>query len=392
MFDCIDVLSVSPGQMLDFYTTSPSSCMLQEKALKACISGLAHREWHHQRNANSTPEHSRGPVAPWGTATLVAELLEMPARTAVREEQWQVEEGVKRWLLLSQCTAVVVQKLRIMVARQGLPNYNQLVTCATKDNNTLDHFYSTSKNSYRSIPRALLGQSDHWIIHMVPTYRQQLKRSKPSRITVRRWTPEARDMLQYWMESTDWEKGPEDDNGCFTDNVCSYISFCEQVCLPTKISQGYTGKSPAITPSPGIADDLLHQDDLFIPSTPGLTSSRSSPGRSPGKPDGVSPATLKDCATQLSPVFSEIFNRSISECHVPPCLKTSIIIPVAKDRITCLNEYRPVPLTSVVMKSSRSSSCPTSNQPLTPSGTLYSLPKKQIALLTTPSTSAYTTY
>ena len=52
MFDCMDVLAVSPGQMLDFYTSSSSSCMLQEKALKACISGLAHREWQHRRNAH----------------------------------------------------------------------------------------------------------------------------------------------------------------------------------------------------------------------------------------------------------------------------------------------------------------------------------------------------
>ncbi|KAG8572955.1 hypothetical protein GDO81_012227 [Engystomops pustulosus] len=48
MFDCMDVLAVSPGQMLDFYTASPSSCMLQEKALKACFSGLAQTEWQHQ--------------------------------------------------------------------------------------------------------------------------------------------------------------------------------------------------------------------------------------------------------------------------------------------------------------------------------------------------------
>ncbi|KAI3358853.1 hypothetical protein L3Q82_014737 [Scortum barcoo] len=58
MFDCMDVLAVSPGQMLDFYTSSPSSCMLQEKALKACISGLAHREWQHRRSAHySEVEH-----------------------------------------------------------------------------------------------------------------------------------------------------------------------------------------------------------------------------------------------------------------------------------------------------------------------------------------------
>ncbi|CAG5993004.1 unnamed protein product, partial [Menidia menidia] len=100
--------------------------------------------------------------------------------------------------------------------------------------NTLDHFCSIIKNSYRSIPRAPLGRSDHCIIQVVPTYRQQLKRSKPSRTAVRRWTPEARDMVQDYMEFTDWEslRGHEDDNGCFTDTICSYVSFCEQVCLP----------------------------------------------------------------------------------------------------------------------------------------------------------------
>ncbi|XP_043922814.1 retinoic acid receptor beta isoform X2 [Protopterus annectens] len=52
MFDCMDILAVSPGHMLDFYTASPSSCMLQEKALKACFSGLAPTEW--QQHQHST--------------------------------------------------------------------------------------------------------------------------------------------------------------------------------------------------------------------------------------------------------------------------------------------------------------------------------------------------
>ncbi|KAM5279798.1 retinoic acid receptor beta isoform 3-T3 [Ctenodactylus gundi] len=58
MFDCMDVLSVSPGQILDFYTASPSSCMLQEKALKACLSGLAQSEWQHRHTAQSIETQS----------------------------------------------------------------------------------------------------------------------------------------------------------------------------------------------------------------------------------------------------------------------------------------------------------------------------------------------
>ncbi|KAM8811134.1 retinoic acid receptor beta isoform 3-T3 [Eudromia elegans] len=58
MFDCMDVLAVSPAQMLDFYTASPSSCMLQEKALKACFSRLAQTEWQHRHSAQSVETQS----------------------------------------------------------------------------------------------------------------------------------------------------------------------------------------------------------------------------------------------------------------------------------------------------------------------------------------------
>ncbi len=68
-------------------------------------------------------------------------------------------------------------------------------------------------------------------------------------------------------------------------------------------------------------------------------------------PDGVSPACLKSCADQL-PIFTQIFNRSLELCEVPSCFKCSTIIPVPKKpKITGLNDYRPVALTSVVMKS-----------------------------------------
>ncbi len=73
--------------------------------------------------------------------------------------------------------------------------------------------------------------------------------------------------------------------------------------------------------------------------------------KAPG-PDGVSPACLKTCADQLVPIFTQIFNRSLELCEVPSCFKRSTIIPVPKKpKITGLNDYRPVALTSVAMKS-----------------------------------------
>ncbi len=73
--------------------------------------------------------------------------------------------------------------------------------------------------------------------------------------------------------------------------------------------------------------------------------------KTPG-PDSVSPACLKTCADQLAPIFTQIFNRSLELCEVPSCFKRSTIIPVPKKpKITGLNDYRPVALTSVAMKS-----------------------------------------
>ncbi|KAK3531616.1 hypothetical protein QTP70_025000, partial [Hemibagrus guttatus] len=73
--------------------------------------------------------------------------------------------------------------------------------------------------------------------------------------------------------------------------------------------------------------------------------------KAPG-PDSVTPACLKTCADQLAFIFSQIFNRSLELCEVPACFKRSTIIPIPKKpKITGFNDYRPVALTSVVMKS-----------------------------------------
>ncbi len=79
---------------------------------------------------------------------------------------------------------------------------------------------------------------------------------------------------------------------------------------------------------------------------------RKQKSRKASGPDSISPACLKVCADQLAPIFTQIFNRSLELCEVPCCFKCSTIIPIPKKpKITGLNDYRPVALTSVVMKS-----------------------------------------
>jgi hypothetical protein len=57
------------------------------------------------------------------------------------------------------------------------------------------------------------------------------------------------------------------------------------------------------------------------------------------------------CSGQLAGVFTDIFNISLIESVIPTCFKQTTIAPVPKNtKATCLNDYRPVALTSVTMK------------------------------------------
>ncbi len=64
--------------------------------------------------------------------------------------------------------------------------------------------------------------------------------------------------------------------------------------------------------------------------------------------DGIPGRVLKACAFQLAGVFTDIFNLSLSLSVVPSCFKKSTIVPIPKkNKITCLNDWRPVALTPI---------------------------------------------
>ncbi len=101
-------------------------------------------------------------------------------------------------------------------------------------------------------------------------------------------------------------------------------------------------KTPALNPPPAlqISEDEVHQ--VFR---------KQKRTKAPG-PNRLTPVCLKSCADQLAPIFTKIFNRSLELCEVPSCFQRPTIIPVPKKaKDTGLNDYRPVALTSVVMKS-----------------------------------------
>jgi len=68
-------------------------------------------------------------------------------------------------------------------------------------------------------------------------------------------------------------------------------------------------------------------------------------------PDGISAFLLKTCADELTPAWSPIFQKSVDSHVIPTLWKKSVITPVPKKPCPKVNnDFRPVALTSIVMK------------------------------------------
>ena len=137
-----------------------------------------------------------------------------------------------------------------------------------------------------------------------------------------------------------------------------------------ELNQFFNRFDKAVTPSSTVAPSSSppspHVCISTTPATPPLTPvppplsvtatgvrlelGRLCPGKAAG-PDGVCPRLLKDCAAQLCEPLQRIFNPSLQLGQVPALWKTSCIVPVPKlKRPAELNDYRPVALTSHIMK------------------------------------------
>ncbi|TWW53951.1 putative RNA-directed DNA polymerase from transposon BS [Takifugu flavidus] len=275
--------------------------------------------------------------------------------------------------------------------RYELPRYKQFIKCPTRAENTLDHCYTTVKDAYRAIPRAVLGLSDHVMVHLIPTYRQKLKLTKPSVSTTKRWTSEAVEELRTCLDTTDWDmfKGATHDLDEYTDTVTSYIHFCEECILPMRTRVSYSNDKPWFTPrlrqirkekeaalKSGDRDcyreakywfskELRRAKSVYSEKLQQQFTANDSASvwRGLRQITDYRPQASKDHLPPVPPppplhspsLTINIFNSSLESCQVPACLKTSIIVPVPKKpRITGLNDYRPVALTSFAYRANRS--------------------------------------
>ncbi len=125
-----------------------------------------------------------------------------------------------------------------------LLKYRQHITCPTRDSNILDQCYTAIKDAYHSVPRADLGLSDHCLVLLILTYRQKFKSAKPVLRTVKRWTNEAEQDLKACFDLTDWSvfEAASNDLDELTETVTSYISFCEDMCIPTRTRLTYRNR------------------------------------------------------------------------------------------------------------------------------------------------------
>ena len=77
---------------------------------------------------------------------------------------------------------------------------------------------------------------------------------------------------------------------------------------------------------------------------------KSKAHKAPG-PDRIPGRLFKECAIKLGPVFQPLFKQSVDTGVIPTIWKTSMMIPVPKmSSPSELNHFRPVALTSIVMK------------------------------------------
>ncbi|KAM4612748.1 LOW QUALITY PROTEIN: contactin-4 [Polymixia lowei] len=104
--------------------------------------------------------------------------------------------------------------------------------------------------------------------------------------------------------------------------------------------------TPAQKTTPPPSDQVLSLPPESVRRALSRINARKAPG-----PDNIPGRVLRDCAGELTDVFTDIFNISLRQAVVPTCLKTATIIPVPKKSSpSSFNDYRPVALTPILMK------------------------------------------
>ncbi|KAK1794767.1 hypothetical protein P4O66_009973, partial [Electrophorus voltai] len=197
-----------------------------------------------------------------------------------------------------------------------------------------------------------------------------VRRSKPLLKQVRTWPEGAISALQDCFEQTTWITFTVNLEE-YTASVTGYISKCID---DVTVSKNITTRPNQKPWMPAEVRMLLRtRDSAFRAAQNNVAAEKSIPpqndqvlcltaadvrhtlrGVNPRKaagPDNIPGRVLRECADQLADVLTDIFNISLSCAVVPTCFKTTTIVPMPKKpTVSCLNDYRPIALTSIIMK------------------------------------------
>ncbi|KAK0146554.1 hypothetical protein N1851_014126 [Merluccius polli] len=131
-----------------------------------------------------------------------------------------------------------------------LPKYRQVIKCPTRGENILDHCYTTIRDAYHAVPRAALGHSDH-VMTIPPDscVQAETKALQTCSEDFKEVSSEAVEVLQACLDSTDWDVFRTATNSLdeYTEAVTSYISFCEDCCVPSHTRVSYNNDNPWFT-------------------------------------------------------------------------------------------------------------------------------------------------
>ncbi|KAI3355420.1 hypothetical protein L3Q82_018261 [Scortum barcoo] len=246
----------------------------------------------------------------------------------------------------------------------------------------------------RSLPHVVpaLGKADHNLVLLKPHYTPRVRRLPTTTRSFRKWSPEAEQALKDCFETTDWEALQGSHNGNMEEMVdCTtdYINFCMDTVVPVRSVRCFANNKPWITSDikgllnqkkkafkDGDTQELKQiQKELRVQLREGegavqkenrtKDAEQQHEGCCSGLWRAEEAAPQQSCRSRWSiTATSEGLCEGAGTpppAHIQPelgtgegspsCWKTSCIIPVPKKPHPGeLNDFRPVALTSHVMK------------------------------------------
>ncbi|KAI2645711.1 RNA-directed DNA polymerase from mobile element jockey [Labeo rohita] len=225
-----------------------------------------------------------------------------------------------------------------------LPKFHQNIFCHTRENKTLDHVYTNMAEAY-IVTQACNTAFRSGDAQAYSTSRANLKRGIKKtkhcyklKLEEHFSNSDPRHMWQGIQALSDYKPSqstPTDTNVFFLNELNDFYARFERDNKETATK---------------IASSTNHSPISFTFSEVYTALSQINARKAAG-PDDIPGRVLRACAEQLAGVFTDIFNMSLAQAAVPACFKSTSIVPVPKHSSpTCLNDYRPVALTPIIMK------------------------------------------